>query len=76
MSLVMDQDNIWDLIGREDTFRDHTVLEATDLVSLEKAQLKNDAECLNRIMNFSDDGKLQVRFQDTQDLIHFYKMLR
>lgn len=52
MSLVSDKDNIWDLIGNEESFKDENQkhLIKSDLLSLEKSQLKQDAEFLNRII--------------------------
>ena len=52
MSLVNDKDNIWDLIGNEESFKDENQkhLIKSDLLSLEKSQLKQDAEFLNRII--------------------------
>ena len=41
MSLVNDKDNVWDLIGNEESFKDgKSGLLKNDLLSLEKSQLK------------------------------------
>jgi hypothetical protein len=45
------------------------------LLSLEKAQLKQDAEFLNKIISFNSDGKMQVAFEQN-DFQYFLKMLR
>jgi len=37
-----------------------------DLLNLEKLQLKQDAEFLNKIISFSDDGMMQVKI-DQED---------
>lgn len=65
MSLVSDKDNIWDLIGNEESFKDENQkhLIKSDLLSLEKSQLKQDAEFLNRIIQFNEDGRMQVKFE-------------
>ena len=37
-----------------------------DLLNLEKLQLKQDAEFLNKIISFNDDGMMQVKI-DQED---------
>ena len=76
MSLVNDKDNIWDLIGNEESFKDgKSGLLKNDLLSLEKSQLKQDFLFLDKIISFSKEGKMSVKM-DGNDHIQFSKMLR
>jgi len=34
-----------------------------DLLNLEKLQLRQDAEFLNKIISFNDEGKMQVKIE-------------
>ena len=69
MQLVGDKDNIWDLIVKEESFKDQTPaqLMKTDLISFEKQQLKQDAKFLDKIISFQNDGKMQVDISDPRD---------
>lgn len=84
MSFVNDKDNIWDLIGNEESFKDGNQnqkdifeigLSKMDLLNLEKLQLRQDAEFLNKIISFNDEGKMQVKIEQG-DYQQYLKMLR
>ena len=84
MSFVNNKDNIWDLIGNEESFKDGNQnqkdifqigLSKMDLLNLEKLQLRQDAEFLNKIISFNDEGKMQVKIEQG-DYQQYLKMLR
>ena len=71
MQMVNDKDKIWDLISKEDRFKDSSPgqLMNRDIFHMDKAALKQDQEFLNKIISFSSTDKMQVIFQDTNDII-------
>lgn len=78
MQLVSDRENIWDLIGNEQSFKDGdpNALLTTDAITLEKEQFIQDSKFLDKIIQFSSDGKMSVTFQDAQDYQQLQKMLK
>jgi len=78
MQLLTDKDNIWDLISKEQTFKSNhspSIL-IKDLISLDIAQLKQDAYFLDKIISFSPDDRMSVNLHNASDYLHFLKMLR
>ena len=76
MQLVGNKDNVWDLIGQEEKFKDQASFIENDLIKLEKRQLKNDSLFLNKIISFDGEGKMQVNLQDPMDYATLQNMLK
>lgn len=68
MQIVGNKDNVWDLIGQEEKFKDQDAFLENDLIALEKRQLVNDSLFFNKIISFDADGKMQVNLHEPSDL--------
>ena len=82
VSFVSEKDNIWELIGAEEIFHEdskidffNTDLTKKDLLKMEKAQLKEDALLLDRIISFDKNDMMIVKL-DQEDFRKFQKLLR
>ena len=64
---------IWSLIENEDTLQNAGL--KGDLFSIEKAQMKQDAEFLSKILSFDESGKMSVKLEQN-DYKQFFKMLK
>lgn len=85
LSFVNDQDNVWDLIGNEESFKDNNenqkdifklgLKKKDDLLNLKKQELIQDAAFLNKIMSFDEDGKMFVKL-DQADYQHLQRLMK
>ena len=77
ISFVKQDDNVWDLIGQEDNFKEVVQMGVTKqaLLNLEKHQLKKDQELLNRIITFDSANKMHIRI-DADDIEGYLKLLQ
>ena len=64
---------IWSLIENEDTLQNAGL--KGDLFSIEKTQMKQDAEFLSKILSFDENGKMSVKLEQN-DYKQFFKMLK
>jgi hypothetical protein len=81
MQMVSDKDNIWELIGREEEFKEEgwegpSNFLQRDLISLEKEQFRQDNNFFDKILSFSDEGKMSVSLSDPADFQQLQKMLK